>query len=82
MTFISNYWWAILAIAAAIIVTWRSVRRISRSVTVGAPGVDVRSSQIPALRLYLVLLAAAALAPRSGSLRCRHSSSGTGLRSC
>ena len=62
MTFISNYWWAILAIAAAIIFTWRSVRRVSRSVTVGAPGVDGRSSQIPALRLYLVLLAAAALA--------------------
>src|SRR6266550_5974004 len=62
MTFIRNYWWAILAIAAAIIFTWRSVRRVSRGVTVGAPGVDVRSSQIPALRLYLVLLAAAALA--------------------
>ncbi|HMG19525.1 MAG TPA: hypothetical protein VK573_12425 [Gemmatimonadales bacterium] len=78
MTFISNYWWAILAIAGAIIFTWRAVRRGSRSVTVGASGVDVPSPHVnrqsqtrradtqqalrdPPLRLYLVLLAAAAL---------------------
>jgi hypothetical protein len=61
MTFISKYWWAILAIAGAIIFTWRSVRRVSRSVTVGASSVDVPSLQVPPVRLYLVLLAAAAL---------------------
>ena len=60
MTFIGNYWWAILAIAGAIIYTWRVVRRASRSANLGATeGADNQdTARAPALRLYLVVLAA------------------------
>ena len=66
MTFIGNYWWAILAIAGAIIYTWRVVRRASRSANLGATeGADNQATaRAPALRLYLVVLAAAAVAAR------------------
>ena len=73
MTFIGNYWWAILAIAGAIIYTWRVVRRASRSANLGATeGADNQdTARAPALRLYLVVLAAAAVAARQVAANAR-----------
>jgi len=64
VTFIGNYWWAILAIAGAIVYAWHAVLRASRSANLAAAGGDDTQDTSPALRLYLVVLAAAVVAAR------------------
>ena len=53
MTFIGSCWWAILAIAGAIVYTWHAVLRASRSAKLAGAGAADTQDTALALRLYL-----------------------------